>query len=92
MNTRRFTRGQWVRCPSGLVAMVFGYAGYFDPRGAIVLLSTDPASGTWQEIAPEQALEPLVTEPTLQATQPAEPPAVNPNAGVVPKYPMGRWN
>lgn len=86
MTAPRFTRGQWVRCPSGLVAMVHGYAGFSDsighPRGAIVLLSTDPDSGTWQQIAPEAALEPLVA---------SEPKAVNPNAGVVPKYPAGRW-
>lgn len=87
MTPRRFTRGQWVRCPSGLVAMVHGYAGDYDRTGpnTIVLLSTDPDSGTWQQIAPEGALEPLVTpEPEPQAT-------VNPNAGITPAFPKGRW-
>lgn len=58
MTPRRFARGQWVKCPSGLVAMVDNYAG--DGPNAVVLLSTDPSSGTWQALAPEAALEPLV--------------------------------
>lgn len=85
MTPRRFTRGQWVRCPSGLVAMVHNYGGdYVGPR-TVVLLSTDPASGTWQAIAPEAALEPLVqSEPGIPVSQ-------NPNAGVTQPFPGGRW-
>jgi len=67
-----FNRGDWVKCPSGLVAMVHGFA---DDKRTIVLLSTDPGSGTWQQIAPEACLQPLV----------------NPNAGAAQAYPAGRW-